>query len=652
MIYRLETEDMYNHVCDIPIASDLELYEFIKKNKELAIDIETSFSYKRDRVYKATKKSLNELNCFDNKILLLQIGNLKTQFILDCRKVDINCLKAIGTILKTNNNVVVGHNLVYDLHWLKHHYGWELENLYDTFIVEKLLTNGKYPLAGYYGLAAVYKRYYNIDINYGQLNMFEPFAPKKIRDQFPAITDEDLKIEHLTYSRYDVILPIRIKHSHKNDPNYKSSSRVIAQELRYLQCLVDQKLEGINIDLDKWSEALVKPTKALIEVKEELLKLADINWNSPKQKLEYYEALGIKLEDRKGKASSGMEALKTIADTLVDDENNRVAYNTTELLLNYGKISKQVNAYGTKFLRYINRTTSKIHPDTNQLMSTGRVSSSNPNGNNIPRSNDYRNAFYREEGLSMCDYSSMEVRRVAELAKEKTLIFNLNNGNDPHAESAEKIFGKEFMQALYDSGVPRDNNKYRSIGKTLNFSIIYGVSAWKLSKDYKVSVKDAQKWIDSWFRDNPNITKWLFNTRFKSIKQGFIEIDKLGRRYYFAEIERYRLLESVLSDPYKCAFLNEIQLKALRKEIATIKGNMERKSGNYVVQGSCASITKTAQILLHIKGIRTVLQVYDEIVVVGDHKEALKEAMESAWNMFNSAVKMPLKSEYGNCWKK
>ena len=471
MIYVTATTDYYNKKSDIKTTSIESLLSFISSNKLLCLDIETCFSYTKDRVYKATKKSLSELNCFDNKILLIQIGNLDTQYIIDIRYTNQDDVLSALNLIISKKIKIVGHNLFYDLHWIRAKYNVVIENIHDTFLVEKIITNGKFEaISGVYGLADLYNRYYNININTTQLSLFEPRASKKVRDQFPAITNEELSITHLTYARYDVIYPIRIYNIQIKNPDYLAAKKLVNMEHAYLQVLIDMKINGVDFDITTWEKALEESSKALIEVKGELLKLNEINWNSPQQKLEYYEKqLGIKLEDRKGKASSGMEALKLIAETLEEDTT---AWTVTDLLLNYGKLSKQVNAYGSKFLRYINKSTGRIHPTVNQMMITGRTSSSNPNGQNIPRSNAYRNAFFLPEGFSICDYSSMEVRRVAELANETTLINNLNSGNDPHAESAEKIFGLEFMQKLYSEGVDRGNNKYRSIGKTLNFSMI------------------------------------------------------------------------------------------------------------------------------------------------------------------------------------
>jgi DNA polymerase I-like protein with 3'-5' exonuclease and polymerase domains len=216
------------------------------------------------------------------------------------------------------------------------------------------------------------------------------------------------------------------------------------------------------------------------------------------------------------------------------------------------------------------------------------------------------------------------------------------------------MFGKAYMDNL--KLVDEDLfAKKRKIAKTLNFSIIYGVSAWKLSNDYEVSLKEAQSWIDDWQRANPNITKWLVNTRKKALEEGYVQIDKLGRKAWFSDHLLYTETNEFLqflTDKDLWYLIPNHKAKELKSKYFKLKGRIERQAGNYIVQGSCSTITKLAQCRLFDKGISNILQVYDEILVKGDYAEELKESMEFAWNYFNKKVSMPLISEYSIMWKK
>lgn len=273
---------------------------------------------------------------------------------------------------------------------------------------------------------------------------------------------------------------------------------------------------------------------------------------------------------------------------------------------------------------------------------------------NIPSSDDYRNAFYVDEGMTICDYSSMEIRRVAEVANETALIKALNEGLDPHRDTAERTWGKEYINMLFTTD-EKQFKKYRSIAKCLNFSTLYGVSAFKLSKDFNVTQAEAQKWIDDWFKANPNIRDWLAKVRAKALEKGYVVIDKLGRKAYFKDWPRYiqiRDFLNTLRNNRQEHLVDESVLKGLRRELMIIKGRIERQAGNFLIQGSCASVTKTAQILAWKRGLKNLLQVHDELLIVGNHPEELKSCMEEAWNFFNIKVQMPLVSEYSPYWKK
>jgi DNA polymerase-1 len=209
------------------------------------------------------------------------------------------------------------------------------------------------------------------------------------------------------------------------------------------------------------------------------------------------------------------------------------------------------------------------------MVNNGRLSSNVPNLQQIPRDNCYRHCFYDELGITVCDYSSMEVRRVAECANEKYLIDALNAGLDPHLETAKKLFN---LEGLSESEIA----KKRTIAKTLNFSIIYGVSAWKLANDYNVPQKEAQQWIDNYFKMYPNIALYLKKVRALAIKNGYIVIDKYGRRAYFSEWGRLQALRAEISRQEAIGFPPE---KSLLIEANKLQGDIERAAGNYVISG-------------------------------------------------------------------
>lgn len=260
----------------------------------------------------------------------------------------------------------------------------------------------------------------------------------------------------------------------------------------------------------------------------------------------------------------------------------------------------------------------------------------------IPRGIEYRQAFYHPDGLTICDFSNMEIRRIAELAGELSLIEALNNGLDVHLETAKRMFDLEGKDAKYIKAK-------RDIGKKLNFSIVYGISAFKLSYDFKVTEKEAQSWIDNFFKAYPKIKKFLDTTRKQCLKTGELKIDKFGRYFYFPQWERYKQLETELERQRRLGLpLN----KGLYMEYKRIQGDIEREAGNYIVSGSCATINKIAGIYLYQQGIKQLLAVHDENIVKGDYRAEVVKSMQDAWNILNTSVGMPLEAHYAQNWIK
>lgn len=620
-----------------------ELLDWVKDKKQIAIDIETRFGnidlpYK-GKTAKSQKLDLSKLNPYEHEILLFQIGNDEDQFIIDCRYVDITPL--IDYLKSRPDLTIIGHNLKYDISWLNVKFGYIPNKMFDTMLTEKCLTMGLYDLEWDskaeklknnkrnnkpYSLNSLAKRHLGFDYDTDQLSLFEPKCPKKIRDSFPSITSEAISDEQITYARYDVIIPYRLYKLY----NKEKLPKIVDIENEYLKVLISMETYGIKLNKENWvANSLIKQKEAF-EILEKLNEFGEINWKSPKQKLELLTKMGYEPMDKYGKQSTSKEALKKL--------NNDIA----DLLLKLSETNKAADAFGIKFLSYLNPKTDKLHTSFNQMVINGRLSSSSPNLQQVPRENSYRNCFYEPEGVTICDYSSMEIRRVAEVANEKALIDALNSGLDPHLETAKKLFDLEGKDEKYIAGK-------RTIGKTLNFSIVYGVSAFKLANDYNVPKKEAQGWINDYFRTYPNIKKYLDKTRNFALKNGYTIIDKYGRKCYHPEWPRYKQLQSEITRQMKLSIPID---KKLTSELIKLEGDIERRSGNVVISGSCATINKLAGIFLYKKGIQLLLAVHDENVVLGDQRDVIVQEMEKSWKLLNSKTTMPLKAEFEETWKK
>lgn len=242
----------------------------------------------------------------------------------------------------------------------------------------------------------------------------------------------------------------------------------------------------------------------------------------------------------------------------------------------------------------------------------------------------YRQCFIGD--FTVCDYSNQELRVAAAYSKEKTMLKAFNEGVDLHSQTSLDIFG---------------NLEKRQIAKTLNFSILYGSSAFNLVSVFDIPLKEGEDIINKYWKTKPELYKWITKVRNNAKEKGFVEIDKLGRRYYFKDFAEFKQLEEFIE---WCRVRNIQVAKKILSRYFTLKGSIERESGNYVIQGTSASITKLALIYLYREGITPIMVVHDEIVIEGKHKEKLEEIMQKAWNYFIKSVQMPLQAVETNYW--
>ena len=272
----------------------------------------------------------------------------------------------------------------------------------------------------------------------------------------------------------------------------------------------------------------------------------------------------------------------------------------------------------------VDKKTGRIHTSFRQAVaSTGRLSSDNPNLQNIPvrdeRGREIRKAFIPEEGniFFSADYSQIELRLMAHLSKDRSMIEDFLSGNDIHSATASKIFGVDI------NNVTRE---MRSRAKTANFGIIYGISSFGLSERLTIGRKEAKDLIDGYFNSYPGVKRYMDESIRKARDQGFVTT-MFGRRRYVRDIQS-------------------------RNQV--VRGNAERNAINAPIQGTAADIIKIAMVRIHEKmnsekyASKMILQVHDELIfeVVPSELEKLKEMV--LYEMAN-AVKLdiPLMVDWG-----
>lgn len=355
-------------------------------------------------------------------------------------------------------------------------------------------------------------------------------------------------------------------------------------EMPLMRVLVKMELAGVKVDKAFLGKLGVRFHEELKELETEIFKEAgeEFNISSPKQ-------LGGILFDKLG--LPGAKKTKTGYSTDVDVLNGLAgAHKLPSLVLEYRSLSKLIGTYIDALPELINKKTGRIHADFNQTVAeTGRLSSSDPNLQNIPIRTEagkkIREAFIAEEGFMLlsADYSQIELRILAHIAREPELINAFKSNVDVHAVTAAGIF---------DVPVSEVTSEQRSVGKTVNFATIYGQSSFGLSKQLKIEPHVAQEYIDDYFAKYKVVAKYRDEILKKIAKDGFVET-LFGRRRY-------------------CPDMNS--------KNGNIRQNAERMAFNTIFQGTAADIIKRAMIEIDrllpqvSPGSKMIIQVHDELV--------------------------------------
>ncbi|AUH71206.1 DNA polymerase I [Legionella sainthelensi] len=503
-------------------------------------------------------------------------------------------LTALKPILENPTIKKIGQNLKYDYSVLKNH-DITLKGInYDTMLESYVLNSG----SGRHDMDSLALKY----LGHKTIS-YEEIAGKGVKqlrfDQIPvdkagAYAAEDADITLQLHHKLYPLIP-------------ESVHNVFANiEMPLVTVLADMERIGVLIDattLNQHGERLKERIKTL---EEEALHLAGkpFNLNSPKQLQEILfdsHKLPIIAKTPTGQPSTAESVLQELA----------YDYRLAAVILEYRSLTKLVSTYIDALPKKINPKTNRVHTSYNQAVTaTGRLSSSEPNLQNIPiRSEEgrlIRTAFIapKDNIILAADYSQIELRIMAHLSQDENLLKAFANGWDVHAATASEIFQIPLEEI---------NNEQRRRAKAINFGLIYGMSSFGLAKQIGVERQDAQHYIDTYFQRYPKVLEYMNRTRHQAHHQGYVET-LFGRRLYLPEINARNLM---------------------RQKAA------ERTAINAPMQGTAADIIKNAMICIakwqnsHEKPpARMIMQVHDELVfevnknAIESSKEIIRELME------------------------
>lgn len=574
-------------------AAVRELVEYLLLQKEICFDTETtsldamnaelvglSFSYVEGEAY----------------YLPLEADRKEAQALLEI----------LRPVLENPTILKIGQNIKYDLLVLKN-YGIEVKGtLYDTLLAHYLIEpEGKH---GMDWLAQQYLQYKPVSIT--ELIGKKGKGQGNMRD-----VDED---DVTAYASEDADITLRLKG--KLDPILLSNGlKKLVEEVEnpLIRVLTDMEFEGVRIDTGSLAELSVTLEQESKEIEKRVYELAGVRFNlaSPKQLGEVlFEKLKLDPKAKKtktGQYATGEEILSKLADE----------HEIAEAILEYRQMVKLKSTYVDALPTMINSKTGRIHTTYNQFVAaTGRLSSINPNLQNIPirtaRGREIRKAFVpRDENyvLLSADYSQIELRLMAAFSQDESMLEAFRTGRDIHATTAAKIFKVHLDEVTTDM---------RRKAKTANFGIIYGISAFGLAQRLSIPRGEAKEIIDAYFTEFPAVKQYMDGAIEKARTQEYVETI-LGRRRYLRDINSRNM---------------------------TMRGFAERNAINAPLQGSAADLIKVAMIHVHdwmkkekLKS-KMILQVHDELVfdAYKDEVELLKKNIPG---LMSNAIPLPVPIE-------
>ena len=373
--------------------------------------------------------------------------------------------------------------------------------------------------------------------------------------------------------------------------------------------LADMEYNGVSVDEDYLHKLTISMNNQLAKIEGRIYEIAGgvFNINSPRQVGEVlFEKLGLKAKKKRGKTNYSTNA--AVLEELAEE------YEIAQLILDYRKFAKLKSTYTEALPALIDRKDNRIHTTYNQTVTaTGRLSSSNPNLQNIPirteEGNKIRNAFVsgnKENGLILsADYSQIELRLLAHITQDKHLLEAFNSGVDVHTLTASKVF---------DVPVEDVTKEMRYKSKAVNFGIIYGQSKYGLAKSLGISNADAETFIEKYFATYPRVKAYMEGTVLEAEEKGFVETI-FGRKRYLAT--------------------------ELSSSNGMIREFAKRAAINQPIQGTAADLMKIAMIDFSKKlkennlKSKMIMQVHDELVV-----EVVKSELDIVTNLVKEAMEL------------
>lgn len=616
----INADTMVNPVYTFDIVTDYDhlvrVVDFIKKAGVVAFDTETDGAHPRIAVLVGISLAIDDTSAW---YIPCAHRDGSVQLSMDVIRT------VLGSVFNDPAILKIAHNAVFDLMILRTHGIMCAGNLFDTMIAASLLTTQQGQKIGLKDLAL---HYGNVRmLTYSQVvtdRGYQNFSYVPVSEAVQYAANDALQ----TIRLYGIFRPLLIE---KDCYDW-----CVAYEFPLIYVLNDMEYEGVAVDVhqlkqlseqaDYCLEVIKKDIEALVLAHQStmMVSVQQINFNSPKQiewlLFEYFGLKPVKKNQKTERYSTDNEVLIALAKE----------HPVPALLIRYRELAKLKNTYLEALPDYIISQTGHIHTHFSQTrVVTGRLSSSDPNMQNIPADPvvgiAVRTAFKAPEGYQFLavDYSQIELRVLAYLSQDPVLLNAFINGDDIHQETAATIFKVPSSLVSYEQ---------RQIGKKINFSIIYGLTPYGLAKDLDITVHQARDFIDAYFARYEGVRRWMDTVVSWVYDHGYVKTYYGRRRYIPAIYEKNR----------------------------TLYEEARRIAINTIVQGTQAELLKKGMVMVfnYVKKqyphVRILLQIHDELVLkvpvsdVAMVKEDISRLLESVehWN-----VPLVVKVRCGDNWQ-
>lgn len=630
---------------------------FISKNQNLKTSNFNTSTIEEAVEYLLTKQVLGvdtETEGFDftcKRLLMLQIGDSQRQYVIDCRDLTYADQVQLTRVLNNEDIVKIFHNAKFDYKFIKHYLKIDTVNIHDTYLCETILHCGKSDYG--FGLAKLVKRYLGKELD------------KSVRSKFTTTSSNPFTDDQIIYGAKDVEYLIDIYFQQVDYLRLQNLSNVAKLENRVVVVFSEIEYNGLEINLEAWKKlsdrnveesfylekqldtlllsyssfSNYKARKQLdLFCSEEDIKNSTVNWDSPTQTLKIFQSLFPKLENVNGKKLAPYRYKHPLIDEYIK----------------YKEKSKLASAFGDNFNSYIS-CDGKVHTNFRQILDTGRVSSSEPNMQQIPATNEYRNCFVPPKGYVFVssDYSSQELNVIAYGSGDPVFLKALKNNEDLHSVCAEFVFASAWHDAAEDDCAfnqssqkceCKEHKKLRTQVKTINFGLAYGMGPKKLSETINSTMSEAKDLIDKYFKAFPAIKKFLESQGEFGKRNGYITT--------FHPFYRKRWFDSWTPKMYgdRDSFIE--------------LGSIERASKNTPIQGSSADMIKLALVYIHktIKDnnypVKIVMTVHDQIDTICPEEFAeqwkiyMTHEMEKAANQIINNGLLKAETSITKVWSK